>query len=338
MEPPHVAGRGAERMSPAAPEAAQVADVLKPTIRGLVTSGAPLAPFTSYRLGGAAAVLVEAWDESDLVATAGAAARFGLPILALGRGSNVLVSDGGYPGVVLRLGKGFDWMREREGALEAGGAARLPQMANWAARRGLGGLEFAVAIPASLGGAVRMNAGAHQSSLSEVLEWVRLYRLGAPGATVLAAGELGLRYRSSGLDDSDLVCAARLVLEPAPREEVLQRMQRYRDHRSATQPAEARNAGSMFKNPPAPAPSAGRLIEESGLKGHRVGGAEVSPKHANFFLAHPGARAQDVYGLLVAVQAAVLERTGVLLTPEVRLIGAFGEPELLASGHGGSLR
>ena len=324
-------------MNPHPPEAAQVAEALRSTIRGVVAADAPLAPFTSYRLGGAAAVLVEAWDESDLVATAGEAARFGLPILTLGRGSNVLVSDDGYPGVVVRLGKGFDWMRERDGGLEAGGAARLPQMANWAARRGLGGLEFAVAIPASLGGAVRMNAGAHQSSLSEVLDWVRLYRLGAPEATVLGAGELGMRYRSSGLDASDLVCAARLVLAPAPREEILERMQRYRDHRSATQPAEARNAGSMFKNPAAPAPSAGRLIEESGLKGHRVGGAEVSPKHANFFLAHPGARAQDVYGLLVAVQAAVLERTGVLLAPEVRLVGTFGEPELLASGHGASL-
>jgi UDP-N-acetylmuramate dehydrogenase len=277
-------------------------------------------------------VLVEARDEADLITTAEAAARFGLPILALGRGSNVLVSDEGYPGVVVRLGKGFDWMREGDGALEAGAAARLPQMANWAARRGLGGLEFAVAIPASLGGAIRMNAGAHRSSLSEVLDWVRLYRLGAPEATVLDAGELGMRYRSSGLDACDVVCAARLVLEPAPREEILERMQRYRDHRAATQPAEARNAGSMFKNPPAPAPSAGRLIEESGLKGHRVGGAEVSPKHANFFLAHPGARAQDVYDLLVAVQAAVLRRTGVLLAPEVRVVGAFGEPHLRMEG------
>ena len=125
-------------MSPLPPEAAQVAEALRSTIRGLVDAGAPLAPFTSYRLGGAAAVLVEAWDESDLVATAGEAARFGLPILTLGRGSNVLVSDDGYPGVVVRLGKGFDWMRERDGGLEAGGAARLPQMANWAARRGLG--------------------------------------------------------------------------------------------------------------------------------------------------------------------------------------------------------
>src|SRR3989442_1362511 len=225
-------------MNPHPPEAAQVAEALRSTIRGVVAADAPLAPFTSYRLGGAAAVLRQARD---------------------------------------------------------------------------------------------------QSSLSEVLGWVRLYRLGAPEATVLGAGELGMRYRSSRLDASDLVCAARLVLAPAPREEILERMQRYRDHRSATQPAEARNAGSMFKNPAAPAPSAGRLIEESGLKGHRVGGAEVSPKHANFFLAHPGARAQDVYGLLVAVQAAVLERTGVLLAPEVRLVGTFGEPELLASGHGASL-
>jgi len=111
-------------------------------------------------------------------------------------------------------------------------------------------------------------------------------------------------------------------------------MQRYRDHRAATQPGEARNAGSMFKNPvdgPAGA-SAGRLIEEAGMKGHRAGGAEVSHKHANFFLARPGATARDVHRLLVEVQAAVLERTGVLLTPEVRLIGSFEQPDLLPAG------
>jgi UDP-N-acetylmuramate dehydrogenase len=297
---------------------------------------APLAPYTSFRLGGAAAILVEAFDESDLLATASVAASSGLPILSLGRGSNVLVSDRGYPGIVVRLGKGFEWIADGEDGLEAGSATPLPRLANRAAGRGLRGLEFAVAIPASLGGAVRMNAGAHNSSLADVLDWVRLYRLGEAAPAVLPAAKLGMRYRSTNLDDNDVVCAARLALTPAPPGEIGEialRMQRYRDHRAATQPAEARNAGSMFRNPEGD--SAGRLIDEAGMKGHRAGRAEVSGKHANFFLARPGATAQDVHRLLVEVQAAVLERTGVLLTPEIRLIGRFGQPDLLRAGGAG---
>jgi UDP-N-acetylmuramate dehydrogenase len=318
--------------------AADAAVALRSSVRGQVTLDASLAAFTSFRLGGAAAILVEAHDESDLVATATVAARSRLPILSLGRGSNMLVSDRGYPGIVVRLGKGFEWIADSGDGLEAGGATPLPRLANRAAGRGLSGLEFSVAIPASLGGAVRMNAGAHGSSLAEVLDWVRLYRLGDPAPAVLPAAELGMRYRSTSLGDNDVVCAARLALTPAPPGEIGEialRMQRYRDHRAATQPGEARNAGSMFKNPDSPAgSSAGRLIEEAGMKGHRAGGAEVSHKHANFFLARPGATAQDVHRLLVEVQAAVLERTGVLLTPEVRLIGSFEQPDLLRAGGG----
>jgi UDP-N-acetylmuramate dehydrogenase len=306
---------------------------LRSSVRGGVTMDAPLAPFTSFRVGGAAAILVEAFDEPDLLATASVAASSGLPILSLGRGSNVLVSDRGYPGIVVRLGKGFEWIADGEDGLEAGSATPLPRLANRAAGRGLRGLEFAVAIPASLGGAVRMNAGAHGSSLADVLDWVRLYRLGEAAPAVLPAAKLGMRYRSTNLDDNDVVCAARLALTPAPPGEIALRMQRYRDHRAATQPAEARNAGSMFRNPEGD--SAGRLIDEAGMKGHRAGGAEVSGKHANFFLARPGATARDVHRLLVEVQAAVLERTGVLLTPEIRLIGRFEQPDLLRAGGGG---
>jgi UDP-N-acetylmuramate dehydrogenase len=315
--------------------AADAALALRSSVRGEVTTDAPLAAVTSFRLGGAAAILVEASDESDLVATASVAAASGLPILSLGRGSNVLVSDRGYPGIVVRLGKGFEWIADSGDGLEAGGATPLPRLANRAAGRGLSGLEFAVAIPASLGGAVRMNAGAHSSSLAEVLDWVRLYRLGEAAPAVVPAAELGMRYRSTNLDDNDVVCAARLALTPVPlgeAGEIARRMQRYRDHRAATQPVEARNAGSMFKNPTGI--SAGRLIEEAGMKGHRAGRAEVSDKHANFFLARPGATARDVHRLLVEVQAAVWERAGILLTPEVRLIGTFEEPDLLRAGGG----
>ena len=327
------------------PDTAAVAEQLRLVVRGEVGTDVSLAPFTSYRLGGPAAVLVQAADEADLVAAGRLAAACGMPIVSLGRGSNVLVSDRGFPGVVVRLGRGFEWISVAGAVLEAGGATPLPRLANRAASRGLSGLEFAVAIPASLGGAVRMNAGAHRSALSDVLEWVRLYRLGADAPSVVDAAGLGLRYRTSGLDDADIVCAARLCLAPADRGEIAERMRAFRDHRSATQPAEARNAGSMFKNPDPepeaapgtqPSPSAGRLIEEAGLKGRRVGGAEVSERHANFIVARTGATASDVHRLLALVQSAVLASTGVLLVPEVRLLGPFDEPALLGpAGAGG---
>lgn len=323
--------------------AAAVAEQLRRVVRGEVGIDVSLAPFTSYRLGGAAAVLVEAADEADLVAAGRLSAACGMPIVSLGRGSNVLVSDRGFPGIVVRLGRGFEWISVAAEGLEAGGATPLPRMANRAANRGLSGLEFAVAIPASLGGAVRMNAGAHRSALSDVLEWVRIYRLGAEAPAVVDAPALGLRYRSSGLDDADIVCAARLCLVPADRGEIAERMRAFRDHRSATQPTEARNAGSMFKNPPSDpgeaeaAPSAGRLIEEAGLKGRRVGGAEVSERHANFIVARTGATASDVHRLLALVQSEVLATSGKLLMPEVRLLGFFEEPALLGpTGTGGS--
>jgi UDP-N-acetylmuramate dehydrogenase len=336
-------------MSGALPD---VVEALRAAVEGTVATGVPLAPTTTFRLGGVAPVVVEAAGEGDLVATARIAAAAGLPVLALGRGSNVLISDRGYAGVVLRLGRPFDWIRpapagaapgsgDEPGSLEgpglvAGGAAPLPRLANWAARRGLSGLEFAVAIPASLGGAVRMNAGAHGSSFSEVLTWARIYRLGAPEPEVLAVSQLAMRYRSSGLGPADVVCAARLALEAGEAGAIARRMQEYRDHRGATQPAEPRNAGSMFANPVAPPGSAGRLIEEAGLKGLRIGGAEVSRRHANFFVARPGATATDVHRLLVEVQGRVLDRSGILLVPEVRLIGDFDGPPLRVPSDAGT--
>lgn len=290
-------------------------------VRGRVHEGRPLAPFTSFRLGGPSAVLVEPADEEDLEAAGRVLASLGLVPLVLGRGTNVLVSDAGYGGVVLRLGRGFEWVRGRETAVEAGGSAPLPRVANWAARRGLAGLEFAVAIPATVGGGVRMNAGAHGCSVSDVLAWASVYRAPEARRVRLAAADLGMSYRVTALRPGDVVCSAGFALREGDRAEIAAAMESYRDHRARTQPADAPNAGSMFRNPPGDA--AGRLIEACGLKGHRVGAVEVSPRHANFFLAHPGATAQQVYDLMAAVQGAVLGATGVLLVPEVRLLGPF---------------
>lgn len=289
---------------------------------GRVALHEPLAPFTSFRVGGPAGILVEPRNERDLEVTGSVVARLGLDVLILGRGSNVLIGDDGFPGVVIRMGKGFEWIRAAgEDGVEAGGGTNLPQVANWARRRALSGMEFSVAIPATVGGGVAMNAGAHGSSLSEVLESARVCHLAEGRTQELTADELKMGYRKTAVRPGSLVCSARFRLQPGEPSEIAARMERYRNHRTDTQPSEAPNAGSTFRNPAGG--SAGALIEAAGLKGHRIGGAEVSPKHANFFFARPGARAQDVFDLITFVQSEVEAATGVRLLPEVRIIGFF---------------
>lgn len=304
---------------------------LRTLVSGKIEVDVPISPFTSFRLGGPAAILAEARDEQDLIGIGSVVRARGIPPLVLGRGTNVLVSDHGFPGIVVRLGKGFEWIRGEGDRVEAGGMTPLPQVANWAARRSLQGLEFAVAIPATVGGAVRMNAGAHDSSVAGVLASAAVYGLSDGERRSLTPEELRMGYRETALRGSDVVCSASFALASGDRGEIAARMERYRLHRSETQPAEAPNAGSMFRNPSAS--SAGLLIEAARLKGFRIGGAEVSGKHANFFLAHPGATAQDVYDLMAEVQRIVLERSGVLLIPEVATVGRFDESTPLRRGR-----
>jgi UDP-N-acetylmuramate dehydrogenase len=300
----------------------RAATELATAMRGKVSVNQRLARYTSIRVGGPAAILVEPEDDADLERMGTVISGLGIETLVLGRGTNVLIADGGFPGVVIRIGRGFEWIRGiGRSEVEAGGGLPLPVVANWAAKRSLTGMEFAVAIPATVGGAVRMNAGAHGSSLSEVLRTARVYRLNAGLAEELTVDGLGMSYRQTVLGPADVVCSARFQLSPGSKEEISARMEHHRKHRSTTQPSDAPNAGSMFKNPEGR--SAGALIEQAGMKGHRVGGAEVSLKHANFFLAHAGATAQDVYDLMAHVQSEVLARFEVLLIPEVRIIGAF---------------
>jgi UDP-N-acetylmuramate dehydrogenase len=299
-----------------------LAQELKGSLRGKVQQDLPIARLTSFRVGGPAAILVEPADADDLSTLGRVLESVDVQVFVLGRGTNVLVSDHGYPGVVVRLGKGFDWIAEtEEKTLEAGGATPLPQVANRAARLGLTGLEFGIAIPATVGGAVRMNAGAHASAVADVLKDVLLCRVPGGSLDRLEVTALEMKYRSTGLGPGDVVVSATFLLELADREEIAARMEQYRDHRTETQPVDAPNAGSMFKNPEGS--TAGALIEGAGLKGLRIGQAEVSQKHANFFLAHSGAKAQDIYDLMAAVQKRVFEKHDLLLIPEVRPLGSF---------------
>jgi UDP-N-acetylmuramate dehydrogenase len=289
---------------------------------GLVSEGVPLGPLTTYKFGGPARWFAEARNDGELSEIMAARRTAGVDLLILGRGSNLLVADAGYGGVVVRLAGDFSVVSFGEdGIITAGGAVSLPILARQAAKAGRGGLEWYVGIPGSVGGAVRMNAGGHGSDTGEWLvdATVMDSGTGTVGARDVAA--LDLSYRHSNLTDSDIVLSARfnsIARDPADSEALIREITRWRREH---QPGGTLNAGSVFKNPPGDA--AGRIIEEAGLKGYRCGGAAVSARHANFFVAEAGACAQDIYDLVWAVRRRVGETVGVWLEPEIRFAGDF---------------
>ena len=280
-----------------------------------------LAPLTTFRIGGPAALYLEPEADDDLAAAGQAVAVSGLPFLVIGKGSNLLVSDDGFPGLVLRLGRGYRWAAREGDRLRAGGSMPLPALSGVALRHGLDGLAFGVAIPATVGGAVRMNAGAHGHSMSDVVTSIAVVHLSDGRPDSIPGKEAGFSYRRSSLPEDAVVTGVTVSLEPGDPAVIRAEMDAARDWRRRTQPLAEPNCGSVFKNPPED--HAARLIEAAGWKGHRVGGAQVSTKHANFIVTEPGARAEDVLALILAVQAAVEADVGVRLEPEVHLVGAF---------------
>jgi UDP-N-acetylmuramate dehydrogenase len=281
----------------------------------------PLAPLTSFRLGGPAALYVEAESDADLAAVAEALDSTGIPWTVIGKGSNLLVSDRGFSGLVLRLGKGFRWAARNGEELRAGGSMPLPAMSGVALTHSLSGLEFGVAIPASLGGAVRMNAGAHHHSMDEVLRSIDVYSIPQAMRSVLAADEADFAYRHSSLPEGSIVVGATVRLRAGRQEDIRREMEAARSWRRATQPLAEPNCGSVFKNPPGD--HAARLVEAAGAKALSVGGASVSEKHANFIVARSGATAEDVHRLIGMVQNVVEQRFGVNLETEVQRVGDF---------------
>lgn len=283
--------------------------------------GLRLAALTTFRIGGPAALYLEPQDDADLFSAGRAVRETGIPVVILGKGSNVLVSDTGFPGLVIRLGQAYRWVAREGQILSAGGAMPLPALAGVALRHALAGIEFGVAIPASLGGAARMNAGAHGREMADVVDSLDLVRLLEARRDTVAASALGFAYRRTDLPPDVVVVGARLRLEPGQGGDIRAAMDEAREWRRRTQPVAEPNCGSVFKNPEGD--HAARLIDASGLKGVAIGGAQVSRKHANFIVASPGARAADVLGLIRLVQERVHAETGIRLEPEVRLVGAF---------------
>jgi UDP-N-acetylmuramate dehydrogenase len=313
-----------------------LATALEPALPGRVERDAPLAGLTTYRVGGNAAVLVRARREGDLAIVADALARFPLPLLVLGRGSNLLVADAGFAGLALLLEGEFEEITITvEDAVEAGGAVALPVLARRAAAAALAGLEFYVGIPGTVGGAVRMNAGGHGRETVEVLRTARVVDLGGNGlAATRSVGELQLGYRTSALGPRDVVVGATFAVAPDTVEACEARVADIVSWRREHQPGGA-NAGSVFRNPAGD--SAGRLIDAAGLKGLRIGGAVVSEKHANFIQAGADATAADVRALVFEVRRRVSDATGVSLTPELHFVG-FDGVDGDVTGDGGSAR
>ena len=287
---------------------------------GAVRADAPLAPLTTLKVGGNAAALVTAEHPDDLVAVAEICAATARPWLILGRGSNLLVSDTGWRGVAVALGTAFRGVQIHSELVEAGGAEAMPSLAHTVARHGLGGLAFGVAIPGTVGGAVRMNAGAHGRDTSEVLRWADVVRLSRGGRIERwSRDDLGMGYRHTEVPADAVVVRAGFALQRASDERLAADMREMQRWRRAHQPLGERSCGSVFRNPAGD--SAGRLIDSAGLKGHRVGGATVSDKHANFITVDGSGTAADVHTLILLVQEQVRAVHGVELIPEVVMVG-----------------
>lgn len=295
-----------------------LADDLRRELDGDVGRDVPLARFSTYRLGGPAAVLVEVRQHTDLDTVSRVVDDHDPPVLLVGRGSNLLVADAGFPGLAVHLSGDFEAVGIDDETVAAGGGVALPHLARACATAGRAGLEFYVGIPGSVGGAVRMNAGGHGRETAEVLVSATTFDL--VGGRVLDRGpdELEFGYRHSAITATEVVTGARFSVAPDDPDRCSERIAEVVRWRREHQPGGS-NAGSVFTNPPGD--SAGRLIDACGLKGHRIGGAEVSEKHANFFQAGKRATADDVYRLVRDVQQRVEEQTGVRLEPELTLIG-----------------
>ncbi len=278
----------------------------------------PIGELTTYRVGGAASIFVEIGRVSDLEMVAAAIKGEPIPVLVLGRGSNMLVSDGGFPGLVLSIGAGLACLDVVGERVVAGAGLPMPQLARRTAAAGLSGLQWGVGIPGSVGGAVTMNAGCHGSDMASVLSHAEVFSLASAEMRLLSSEDLGYGYRSSEISGLDVVVSASFDLDRSDSGRMRAEIAEIVSWRRQNQPGGS-NAGSVFRNPIAA--SAGELVETAGLKGESIGGASVSSKHANFIQCDEGGSAADVRQLIELVRKRVHERHGVWLELELRLIG-----------------
>lgn len=305
------------------------ARALRDKVRGEVREGEALARYSTYRIGGPATVVLPA-SADDVAAALRAAHEAGVPWFAVGLGSNILLPDEGLDALVIRLGKGLDALRQDGERWTVGAGLPAPLAARKTAAAGFAGLHIFVGVPGTVGGGVYMNAGCHGGDWSEVVERVTVVD-GAGNDRTLERTEVPFTYRWSGLDGR-IVLDATVRLRPAPQEELDRQITEMFEWRQSGTPFNQPCCGSVFKNPSGPSwrreggpRTAGQLVEAAGLKGARIGGAQVSPMHANYFVNAGNATAADVRALIERAQDEVEARFAVRLQPEVKLIGRWGE-------------
>ena len=290
-------------------------------VRSKVEFDEPLARYTTYRIGGAAAALVAPQSTEDVVALLRFCKETALPWLALGMGSNVLISDAGFDGIVIRLGKGMDWVDEGVDGAEmwqVGAGVPTPRLARVSARAGLSGIHRLIGVPGTVGVGVVMNAGAHRQDFSQTVRSVELVDSDCTVRT-LSADEISWCYRSSGIDQA-IVTSVTFGFEPADPQVLERDIQRHLEWRRKRTPFDEPCCGSVFRNPEGGKRSAGQLIDAAGLKGFQVGAAQVSHLHANYIVNRGGATASNVKAVIEAVREKVLAEFGIELQLEVRIV------------------
>ncbi|MDA8097594.1 MAG: UDP-N-acetylmuramate dehydrogenase [Clostridia bacterium] len=292
---------------------------LQARLSGRVRSSVSLSKHTTWRVGGPAEILVEPTGIEDLRLVLQYARERGIPLTVVGNGSNLLISDQGLNGIVVKLGSEMSRIEIGEGFIEVEAGAKLANILAAAREAGCGGLEFMAGIPASVGGAVAMNAGANGSSIGDRVLEATVVDLDGK-IHLRSHDELGFGYRTCALQDTPaIVVSVKFGCFPKSAAAIRAEVEQYLARRKQTQPLEYPSAGSVFRNPPGGA--AGRLIELAGAKGMRIGDAEVSRKHANFIVNLGAAKSRDIRQLMLQVQKLVNEHTGIWLEPEVKLLG-----------------
>ena len=280
----------------------------------------PMAQYTSFRAGGKARMMVVPADAEQLRAVLGVLAGSGVEYMVLGNGTNILVKDSGYDGVIVKIGSGFDYVRQEGCRLVCGSGTRMSVAAKAALEGGLSGFEFASGIPGFTGGAVFMNAGAYGGEMKDILRRAKIVSKDGSREFYMTADELEMGYRHTKLHDTgDIVTEVEFVLEEGNRTQIKAKMSELMEKRNSKQPVNFPSAGSFFKRPEGY--FAGKLIQDAGLKGLSVGGAQVSELHSGFIINRGGATATDILQLMEMIQARVFDEFGVRLETEVRIIG-----------------
>lgn len=298
---------------------AEATQRLRGKLDGILRENESLARHTSFRIGGPAALWIECDSLRDLSLVSTVLTEEEVPWRVLGKGTNVLAADAGYDGAVVILGRDFKRHSVTDLRIHCGAGVGLSAIVQDAFSKGLSGLEFAVGIPGTVGGAIAMNAGSRERWIGEIVDQVTLFRVGE-GLVSLGGSEIAWGYRQTDLAGRGVVVEVTLALQAGDEWHIRNTMEAALRRRKRSQPLGMPNAGSVFVNPPNE--SAGRLIEEAGLKGHRVGGAMISDVHANFIVNVGGATSADVLALVKLMSDTVKEVHGIELRPEVRFLGA----------------